>query len=63
MGASIDYCTQQSFLSTSMDGENKIFNDKNRFKHYVTTNPTLQKILEGKSQPKEPNYTCNDTDI
>ncbi|MBV2133994.1 hypothetical protein KRX52_14530, partial [Pseudomonas sp. MAP12] len=44
-------------LSITIDGENKIFHDKTRFKQYVTTNPALQKVLEGKLQPKEINYT------
>ena len=44
-------------LSITINGENKIFQDKTRFKHYVATNPALQKVLEGKLQPKEINYT------
>ncbi|CAH7484839.1 AABR07011733.1 [Phodopus roborovskii] len=43
-------------LSVNIDGENKIFNDKTRFSQYVSTNPALQKVLEGKFQPKEGNY-------
>ena len=43
--------------------ENKIFDDKNRFKQYISTNPALQKVLEEKSQPKETNYTHNNTDF
>ena len=50
-------------LSFTIDGENKIFNDKNRFKQYVSINPDLQKVLEGKPQPKEANYTHNNTGI
>ena len=42
-------------LSFTINGENKIFQDKNKFKQYVTTNPALQRILEGKSLPKESN--------
>ena len=42
-------------LSFTINGENKIFQDKNKFKQYVATNPALQRILEGKSQPKESN--------
>ena len=44
-------------LAFTIDGENKIFQDKNRFKQYIATNPALQKILEGKSQTKEANNT------
>ena len=49
-----------------MNGENKIFQDKNKFKQYVATNPALQKVLEGKSQPKEsniPNTAYNNSGI
>ena len=43
-------------LSITIKGENKIFQDKSKFKHYLFTDPALQKILEGKLQPKEDNY-------
>ena len=43
-------------LSVTIDGENKIFNDKARFSQCISTNSALQKILEGKLQPKEVNY-------
>ena len=33
----------------------KIFQDKNKFKQFIATNPALQKVIEGKSQPKESN--------
>jgi hypothetical protein len=33
-----------------------IFQEKYKFKQYLSTNPALQKILEGKLQPKEDNY-------
>ena len=44
-------------LSFTINGENKIFQDKNKFKQYIATNPALQKVIEGKSQPKELNNT------
>jgi hypothetical protein len=44
-----------------MDGERKAFQDKTKFKQYLSTNPTLQKVLEGKLQPKEVNYTQENT--
>ena len=44
-------------LLITIDGENKIFHDKNRFKQYLSTNPALQKVLEGKLQYKEANCT------
>ena len=50
-------------LSITIDGENKIFHDKTRFKQYVSTNPALQKILEGKLQPKEANYNQKNISI
>ena len=46
--------------------KNKIFQDKNKFKQYVATNPALQKVIERKSQPKESNIAItayNNPDI
>ena len=53
-------------LLFTINGENKIFQDKNKFKQYVTTNPALQRILEGKLHPKESNTAntgYNNSDI
>ena len=53
-------------LLFTINGENKIFQDKNKFKQYVATNPALQKVLEGKSQSKEsniPNTAYNNSGI
>jgi hypothetical protein len=44
-------------FSISIDGETKIFYDKTKFKQYLSTNPALQRIIEGKHQHKEGNYT------
>jgi hypothetical protein len=44
-------------LSITIDGETKIFHDKTEFKQHLSTNTTLQRILEGKLQEKEGNYT------
>ncbi|KAL6090569.1 hypothetical protein STEG23_009418, partial [Scotinomys teguina] len=44
-------------LSITIDGVNKTFQDKTRFEQYLSTNPALQKALEGRFQPKEPRYT------
>jgi hypothetical protein len=44
-------------LSITIDGENKIFHDKTRFTQYISKNPALQKIIDGKHQHKEGNYT------
>lgn len=48
-------------LSVLIDGENKIFSDKSKFQQYLHTNPTLQKILEGKIQPKKTSYFQENT--
>ena len=50
-------------LAFTINGENKIFQDKNKLNQYVVTNPALQKVLEGKPQPKKANNTHNNTDI
>jgi hypothetical protein len=44
-------------LSTTIDGEIKIFHDKTKFTQYLSINPTLQSIIDGKHQHKEGNYT------
>ena len=44
-------------LSINIDGENKIFHDKTKFTQYLHSKPTLQKILEGKLQSNENNFT------
>jgi hypothetical protein len=44
-------------LSITIEGENKIFHDKTKFIQYLSTNPVLQRIIKGKPQHKERNYT------
>jgi hypothetical protein len=44
-------------LSISIDGENKISHDKNKFIQYLSTNSVLQRIIKGKLQEKERNYS------
>jgi hypothetical protein len=44
-------------LSINIDGENKIFWDKTKFKQYLSTNPALQRILERKLQHKDDTCT------
>jgi hypothetical protein len=44
-------------LSINIEEEIKIFHDKNKFTHYLSTNPGLQRIIHGKLQHKEGNYT------
>ena len=40
-------------LLVTIDEESKIFHEKNKFKQNLSTNQAIQKILEGKLQPKE----------
>jgi hypothetical protein len=44
-------------LSITIDRENKIFHDKTKFTQYLFTNPALQRIIDGKHQHKDENYT------
>jgi hypothetical protein len=44
-------------LSVTIDGEIKIFHDKTKFTQYLSTNPVIQRIIDGKHQCKEGNYT------
>jgi hypothetical protein len=53
----------QAKHSINIDGENKIFQDKTKFKQYLPTNPALQRILEGKLQHKEDTCTKKGLDI
>jgi hypothetical protein len=47
----------QAKLSITIDRETKVFHDKTTFTQYLSTNPTLQRIIKGKLQHKEGNYT------
>jgi hypothetical protein len=44
-------------LSVTIDGETKVFHDKTKFTYYHSTNPALQRIIKGKLQHKDRNYT------
>ena len=44
-------------LSVTIDVETKLFHDKNKFTQYLSTNIALQRIIVGKPQHKEGNYT------
>jgi hypothetical protein len=35
-------------LSITIDGENKIFHDKTKSTQYLSTNPALQRVIDGK---------------
>jgi hypothetical protein len=43
-------------FSITIDGETKVFHEKNKFIQYLSMNPVLQRILKGKLQHKERNY-------
>jgi hypothetical protein len=47
----------QANLSIFINGKTKIFHDKNNFTQYLFTNAALQRIINGKLQYKEGNYT------
>ena len=44
-------------LSITIDGETKVFHDKTKFTQYLPRNPALQRIIKGKDQHKDGNYT------
>jgi hypothetical protein len=46
-------------LSMTRDRGTKIFHDKNKFTLYLSKNPVLQRIIDGKLQHKEGNYTLH----
>uniref|UniRef100_A0ABK0L0A9 Nucleic acid binding protein n=1 Tax=Rattus norvegicus TaxID=10116 RepID=A0ABK0L0A9_RAT len=47
-------------LSINIDGETKIFHDKTKFTQYLSTNPSLQRIIKGKAQHNEASYTLEE---
>jgi hypothetical protein len=53
---SIDFWTYPNFQSPQMV-KNETFHNKNKLKQYQFTNLALQKVIEGKLQPKEINHT------
>jgi hypothetical protein len=44
-------------LSITRDGYTKVFHGKTKFTQYLSTNPDLQRIIKGKHQHKDRNYT------
>ena len=44
-------------LSITIDGKTKVFHDKTKFTHYLSTNPALLRIITEKNQYKDRNYT------
>ncbi len=48
-------------LSITIDGETKVFHDKTKFTHYLSTNPALQRIITEKKQYKDGNHALEKT--
>jgi hypothetical protein len=48
-------------LSITIDRETKVFHDKTKSTHYFSMNPGLQRIIRGKNQQKDKNYTLEKT--
>jgi hypothetical protein len=48
-------------LSITIDGETKIFHNKTKFMHYLSTNPAFQRIIAEKNQYKEGNHALEKT--
>jgi hypothetical protein len=44
-------------LSITIDGEAKVFHEKNKLTRNLSTNLALQRIINGKRQHKDRNYT------
>jgi hypothetical protein len=42
-------------LSITIDGKTKVFHDKTKFTHYLSTNPALQRIIKENSNTKREN--------
>jgi hypothetical protein len=42
-------------LSITIDGETKVFHDKTKFTHYLSTNPGLQRIITEKKKNTKKN--------
>jgi hypothetical protein len=40
-------------LPITIDGETKVFHDKTKFRHYLSTNPDLQRIITGKKKKQK----------
>jgi hypothetical protein len=44
-------------LSINIDGETKIFHDKTKFTQNLSMDPAFQRMIKGKQQHKDGNYT------
>jgi len=49
--------TKPKKISITIDEETKVFHDKTKFTQCLSTNPVLQRIIKGKDQHKDGNYT------
>jgi hypothetical protein len=47
-------------ISIIIEGETKMFHDKTKFTQYLSINPALKRIIDGKHQHKEGNYTLEE---
>ena len=43
-------------LSITIDGETKVFHEKTKYTHYLSTNPALQRVIKEKNQYKVRNH-------
>jgi hypothetical protein len=43
-------------ISITIDGISKVFHDRTKFTHYLSTNPALQRIITEKKQYKDGNH-------
>ena len=48
-------------LSITIDGETKVFHDKTKFSHFLSTNPALQRVITEKNQYKNGNNALEKT--
>ena len=46
-------------LSITIDVETKVFHDKTKFTQYLSMDPALQRIIKGKHQHNDGNYTLD----
>jgi hypothetical protein len=48
-------------LSITVDGETKVFDDKTKFRYYLSMNSVLQRIITEKNQYKDRNHVLEKT--
>jgi hypothetical protein len=47
----------QAKLSITIDGETKVFHDKTKFTQYLSTTPSLQRIIKGNTNTRTENMS------